>query len=180
MLAAVRWTFAEPGQLFYGFAQPEHLDSVLPEEWAAYLAGRSNRTGVTMQRPEAKNLVAKTGGHPYETMRVANHVVLRALLRNADTASMQDVEVGYEETLAETSDLWAERWRSASRTKATQAVLRRVALGDGPYQGSRARSATIGRSLEWLEDEGWLVHVNKGKWQFVEPMFAEYVRRLHP
>lgn len=176
----LRALFSEPGQLFYGFAQPEHLDSVLPDEWAAYLADRSSRTGVTVQEPEARHLVVKTGGHPYETMRVANHVVVRALLRSARTASAQDVELGYEETLAETSDLWAERWRSAGRTKATQTVLRRVALGDGPYQGSRDRSATIGRSLEWLEDEGWLVHVNKGKWQFVEPMFAEYVRRLHP
>lgn len=176
----LRALFSEPGQLFYGFAQPEHLDSVLPEEWAAYLAGRSSRTGVTIQEPEARDLVAKTGGHPYETMRVANHVVLRALLRNADTASTLDVELAYEETLAETSDLWAERWRSAGRTKATQAVLRRVALGAGPYQGNRARSAIIARSLEWLADEGWLVHESQGKWQFVEAMFAEYVRRLHP
>jgi hypothetical protein len=175
----LRTLFSEPGQIFYGFAQPEHLDRVMPEEWVAYLARRSGRTGVTVHASEAGQLVAMTGGHPYETMRVANHVVLRALLRGAATASMQDVRLGYEETLAETSDLWAERWRAAARRHAAQNVLRRIALGEGPYQGHRARSAVIGRSLAWLEDEGWLVHVDKGKWQFVEPMFAEYVRRLH-
>jgi len=174
----LRALFSEPGQIFYGFAQPEYLDPVPAEDWVAYLAERSGRTGVAMDRTTAQDLVLRTGGHPYETMRVANPVVMHALLRRSLTASRGDVDLAYEETLAETTDLWAERWRAARRNKEGQAVLLRVARGLGPYQGRRNRSAPVGRALARLEDEGWLARGERGEWHFVEPMFAEYVRRL--
>lgn len=172
--------FSDPGQIFYGFAQPERLDAVAPADWQAYLETRSRLTGVVFSASIAKSLLSLTGGHPYETMRTANHVVLRALLRGAAEATEGDVRLAFEETLGEIHDFSAERWERAGRVRHAQAALKSLAAGRGPYAGRRDDSHAVQRALRWMENEGWIEHVGRGDWALIEPMFGEYVRRLDP
>ena len=174
----LRALFGQSGQPFYGSAEREHLDPASPGLWVEYLTQRSGGTGVAIGFDEAVELVRRTGAHPYETMRVANHVVVRALLRHASQASLADVAAAYEATLAETADLWQERWRSAGRYSLAHHVLRQVAHGRGPYTGHRGQATAIGRVLRGMEDEGWLAQPAPRTWAFVEPLFGEFVRRL--
>ena len=176
----LRALFSEPGHVLYGFAQPEYLDAVAKDAWISYLKVRSQRSGVAFNEVTAARLVERVGGHPYELMRTANHVILYGLLRGSHTAALEDIDRAFEETLAETSDLWAERWRLAATKAGVKAILRAVATGRGPYDGRRDENHSVQRGLKWLSDQGWLERPTRGRWGFVEPMFAEYVRRLRP
>ena len=89
----------------------------------------------------AKRLLPLTGGHPYETMRTANHMGLQALLRGAAEAAEGDGRLAFEDTLGEIHNLWAERWERAGRVRQAPAAMKSRAAGAAPMRGA-AMTAT--------------------------------------
>lgn len=59
----------------------------------------------------------------------------------------------------------------------TRATALGIALRQPVYGKGRPRK-TVQRTIEKLESEGLVRRVDRGRYEFAEPLFAMYVRRL--
>src|SRR5438132_1147622 len=74
---------------------------------------------------------------------------------------------------------FALHWTELASGKYLQSVAKRIAHGAILYAGeSGIPRPEVLRALESLRARGLAARVGRGRYEFVEPMFAEYVRRL--
>src|SRR5207237_7527122 len=89
------------------------------------------------------------------------------------------VAVAYEQALRELERPFALHWTELASGKYLQAVAKRIAHGAILYAAeSGIPRPEVLRALESLRARGLASRVGRGRYEFVEPMFAEYVRRL--
>lgn len=168
--------FSREREAFYRFALPLALPPVRAEAWTEYLRGKFSGLGFRVTPVALESLLRRSGGHPYDTMVLANevhHVALEAGLRDVDADA---VEMGFIRALNRLRPEFEAVWASLAARRHAQEVVERLAEGGRPY-AEGAYPAGIRRALDWLEEEGLLERPGRGRWSFTEPFFAEFVRR---
>ena len=167
--------FTRPHTPFFKFAIVRPLPGVPAEAWVGYLHDRYREAGRAVSAEFCRALVERTGGHPHCTMVVANKVLMvgslqagipeAALLELAYAAGLEDLAATYDET-----------YRSCASPPAAPEVLMRLAAGAPPYRDQAG--TPVRRALAALTDSALVRRVERGKYAFVEPMFADWLRRL--
>lgn len=181
--------FGEKGRSFYRFAQPLDLSEpggdarfgIAPEDWVRYLIAKYQAKRVRIGEAEVDRILDATGGHPQDTMQVCARLL--ELARDAGVASIDGdlVAIAYEQALRELERPFALHWAELGKHKYLQQVAKRIAHAAvlyAPGAGSAVPRAEVLRALDALRSRGLVVRMGRGRYQFLEPMFGEYVRRL--
>lgn len=180
--------FSEKGRAFYRFAQPLDLAEpggdarfgIAPEDWLRYLVAKYRAKRLRIGEDEVDRILDATGGHPQDTMQVCARLL--ELARDAGLAVIDGdlVSVAYEQSLRELERPFALHWAELGKHKYLQQVAKRIAHAAVLYAtgaGAVPRAEVL-RALDALRARGLVVRVGRGRYEFLEPMFGEYVRRL--
>jgi hypothetical protein len=180
--------FSAKGRALYRFAVPldladaaGHRFGIDPGDWHAYLRRKFAARRISLAETEMDRLLDATGGHPQDTMQVA--AALYYLLRDAGlrAASGDLLAVAYEQALRELERAFALQWTQLGSQKYLQTIAKRIARGAAVYASDAPGAvprAEVLRGLEALRARGLVVRFGRGRYDFIEPMFGEFVRRL--
>lgn len=178
--------FSEKGKAFYRFAVPidladaaGHRFGIAPDDWLEYIQGKFTERKMTIDDASVDRILDATGGHPQDTMQVC--AALYYLLRDAGqrVVTADHVAIAYEQALRELERPFALHWTELGSQKYLQQVAKRIAHGAVLYAGeSGIPRPEVLRALESLRSRGLVTRLGRGRYDFVEPMFGEYVRRL--
>ena len=181
--------FSEKGRSFYRFAQPLDLAEpggdarfgIAPDDWVRYLIAKYKAKRVRIGEAEVDRILDATGGHPQDTMQVCARLL--ELARDTERATIDGdlVAIAYEQSLRELERPFALHWAELGKHKYLQQVAKRIAHAAvlyAPGAGGAVPRAEVLRALDGLRSRGLVVRIGRGRYEFLEPMFGEYVRRL--
>src|SRR3989449_3294637 len=181
--------FSEKGRAFYRFAVPidlaeagGHRFGIAPDDWLVYLREKFAEKKIAIDDTSVDRLLDATGGHPQDTMQVC--AALYYLMRDsgARTVTPDFLEAAYEQAMRELERPFALHWSELGSHKYLQQVAKRIAhravlyAADG--EGGPVPRPEVLRALAALQARGLVGRLGRGRYDFVEPMFGEYVRRL--
>lgn len=178
--------FSEKGHAFYRFAVPVdladaggHRFGIAPDDWLEYIRAKFAERKITIDDASVDRILDATGGHPQDTMQAC--AALYYLMRDANqrVVTGDHVAIAYEQALRELERPFALHWSELGTQKYLQQVAKRIAHNAVLYAGdSGIPRPEVLRALEALRARGLVTRLGRGKYEFVEPMFGEYVRRL--
>jgi AAA+ ATPase superfamily predicted ATPase len=180
--------FSEKGQAFYRFAVPVdlaeaggHHFGIAPDDWLTYLREKFAEKKIAIDDTSVDRLLDATGGHPQDTMQVcaALYYLMRDAGQRVVTADL--LAIAYEQSLRELERPFALHWSELGKQKYLQLVATRVAQGAVLFASETTPAVPrpeVLRALESLRARGLVTRLGRGRYQFVEPMFGEYVRRI--
>ncbi|HZP96576.1 MAG TPA: ATP-binding protein [Candidatus Limnocylindria bacterium] len=178
--------FSEKGRAFYRFAVPidladagGHRFGIAPDDWLEYIRAKFAARKITIEDASVDRILDATGGHPQDTMQMC--AALYYLMRDAGqrVVGAEHVAVAYEQALRELERPFALHWTELGTQKYLRLVAKRVAHGAVLYASdSGIPRPEVLRALESLRARGLVTRLGRGRYDFVEPMFGEYVRRL--
>jgi len=180
--------FGEKGRPLYRFAVAHdlaqaggHRFGIDPADWHAYLVRKLKEKRIAIGEPDVDRILDATGGHPQDTMQLC--AALYHFMRDEGlrTVTPELVSVAYEVAMRELDRPFALHWTDLGGQKYLQAVAKRVARGEPLYaarpDGDVPRAEVL-RAVTALRARGLVVRTGRGSYEFLEPMFAEFVRRL--
>lgn len=172
----LRELFASRERPLYGQAQPIELGPLPQEALASYVSDRFAHAGVEIE-PILDTYLGLVEGHPQRAMLVAHHL-WRAIASVGDLHAALDRAI--DESFAELEEPF-EAIMLALRP-AERALLARLA-GDHPSVYGMDTLDRLGlsksqarRAVQSLESQGHLTSVGRGRWAFVDPLLAEWLR----
>ena len=180
--------FAEKGKALYRFAvaldladEAGYRFGIDPADWVAYLRRKFAQRRIAIGEAEVDRILDLTGGHPQDTMQLcaALYYYMRDQGLRSVTASL--VDVTYEYALRELERPFALHWTDLGTQKYLQAIAKRIARGEPLYAArpdGEVPRAEVLRAVTSLRARGLVVRSGRGRYEFLEPMFAEHVRRL--
>lgn len=143
------------------------------QEWTTYIDQRFQELQLPLGPGEAQRLVTFTGGHPRDLMEACEHLLT---LRKLEPATPNVLELAQEKTYWGLVRNFELLWELLEEPKGTRETAVRIATGKPVYgRGRDAMSAK--RSVDKLIDEGIIRKLDRGHFEFTEPLFGEYVRR---
>jgi hypothetical protein len=172
----LRELFADRERPLYGQAQPISLGPLPPADLAAYVSERFDRAGVDVE-PVLDTFLDLVAGHPQRAMLVAHHL-WRAFASVPEPLTAIDRAI--EETFAELGEAFdstlhalrpAERAILVSLATDHPSVYARSTLEKLDLAKAQARRAILS-----LQDRGDLRPTGRGRWEFVDPLLAEWLR----
>lgn len=180
--------FGEKGRPLYRFAIAHdlaeaggHRFGIDPSDWHAYLRRKLGQKRIALGEAHADRILDLTGGHPQDAMQLVAalyHFMREAALR-AVTAEL--VDLAYERAMRELERPFALHWEGLGEQKYLQQVAKRVARSEPLYAArpdTDVPRAEVLRAVRSLQLRGLVVRTGRGRYEFLEPMFAEHVRRL--
>jgi uncharacterized protein len=181
--------FSAKGHAFYRFAVPldladagGHRFGIDPDDWLEYLRAKFAAKKITVDDASVDRLLDATGGHPQDTMQVC--AALYYLMRDTGSRAVSGdlLDVAYEQAMRELERPFALHWAELGSHKYLQQVAKRIAhravLYAADADGGPVPRPEVLRALAALQGRGLVVRLGRGRYDFVEPMFGEYVRRL--
>ena len=180
--------FGEKGRPLYRFAVAHdlaeaggHRFGIDPADWHAYLARKMKEKRIAIGELEVDRILDLTGGHPQDAMQLC--AALYHLMRDEGlrTVSAGLVDIAYEVAMRELERPFTLHWTELGGQKYLQAVAKRVARGETLYAArpdADVPRAEVLRAVTSLQARGLLIRIGRGRYEFLEPMFAEHIRRL--
>jgi hypothetical protein len=180
--------FGEKGRPLYRFAvaydlaeSGGHRFGIDPADWLSYLRRKFAQKRIAVSETEVDRIVDATGGHPQDTMQLCAALYHLAREEGLRTVSAQVVDIAFEQAMRELERPFALHWTELGEQKYLQTVAKRIARGEVLYatraEGDVPRAEVL-RAVTSLRARGLVVRMGRGRYEFLEPMFAEHVRRL--
>jgi uncharacterized protein len=171
--------FEDKDRPLYGSAVPMRLGRLADGDIATYVSDRFAETGRRVG--EALSPLLETAkGHPQRAIMLAYHLWER-VAKDA-TATLDDWFGAYESCLAELEPEFDARWRGSSTSE--QKTLRSIIAGGGSAlrQGILDRlqleKPTAQHAVRRLLDSAEIEVESRGRYRVVDPLHAEWIRRL--
>jgi AAA+ ATPase superfamily predicted ATPase len=180
--------FSGKGRAFYRFALPldladaaGHRFGIDPDDWLSYIDEKLSERKLAITDADVDRILDATGGHPQDTMQVC--AALYYLMRDAGlrVVSAEAIGVAIEQALRELERPFALHWTDLGKGKYLHQVAKRIAHSAVLYASDGTAAvprAEVLRALAALQARGLVTHLARGRYEFVEPLFGEYVRRL--
>jgi hypothetical protein len=164
--------FRDPKMMPFRLATPIDPGTPSPEAWRAYITRRFAVNGISLLPGDADDLINYTGGHPRDLMEACEHLLtIRSLNPGVDGA----VALAKSKALRSMEVRFDELWRRLEQPAGTQTTALRIAKGDPVYGRGRPRKS-VSRTVEALQEDGIIRRTGRGTYEFMEPLFGEYLR----
>lgn len=178
--------FTTKSEPFYRFAVAHdladpagHRFGIDPEDWQLYIRKKFRARGITISEAIVDQLLDLTGGHPQDTMQVCAELYYFMRDAGARSVSAQLLALVHEQALRELERPFALVWADLGKQKYQQAVAKRIANREVLFAASGALPRIeVLRAVDAMRARGLVLRLARGRYEFIEPMFAEYVRRL--
>lgn len=167
----------QENQPFYRFAVDYPIPDVPRVAWIDYICRKFGERGINVTAELAELVLGYSGGHPMDTMLLCSELYFALLELGSTEPTPTLVKLANERCMALLSRVFDEVWQTLGARRNVQLVAKRLAQGELLYAGGKLPVETF-RALSHLLKAGVVVRVRPGNYRFVEPMFAEYVRRL--
>ncbi|MDA8200888.1 MAG: ATP-binding protein [Thermaerobacter sp.] len=169
----VRSLFAQSRMPLYRFADLVPLPRIPADDWVRYITHKFEGAGCPVSPGVPEELVQRTGGHAFDTMKVLQ-AVSRRLPREGGAVTRDVAWLGYVDA-ARDLGRYFETEIQALGLKLSRALLVRLA-NNQPLYVSDASSSQIHQTTQGLVTQGILERPRPRRYEFVEPMLAEYLR----
>lgn len=180
--------FGEKGRPLYRFAVAHdlaeaggHRFGIDPSDWHSYLTRKLRQKRIAIAEAEVDRILDATGGHPQDTMQLCAALYHFMREQGLRTVTAEIVTIAYELAMRELERPFALHWTDLGGQKYLQAVAKRVARREPLYAArpdADVPRAEVLRAVTSLRERGLVVRTGRGSYEFLEPMFAEHVRRL--
>jgi len=118
-----------PRRPFYKAGPVMRLDKIPPDEFAAFIESRFNRSGIRAEEGLGAAVVELAGNLPYDVQRLAHETWDDVRRANRRRATLDDLHGALRRLLAEQQTMFEALWQRL--TLPQRAVLRAVVLQDG-------------------------------------------------
>ena len=164
--------FGARKQPFFRFGTWLDLPPVPDEAWRSFIRMRLSEHGIRIDDAGVDAILDYTGGHPSDTMEVAQESYLAARRRRLiDGHLARAACAAVQERAAPLFDLEVDLAGPRAR-----ALLGRIANGQPLFEGERSRDAPA-RALRELARAGFVRRTGHGRYEITEPMLAHHLRR---
>jgi len=110
-------------------------------------------------------------------MQLANAVYLRCLPRQKPAVSAELVLATLEEdVLARLTPIYEKEWEDVRKVKQAPEVVQAL-LAERPPYGLGIPSGRVTEILSRLQEQGVIARVDRGRYAFVEALFAKWLKR---
>lgn len=175
--STLKTLFSDRRQAFYRFASIKALPPVPGEAWLEYLRGKYESVGIKTSTVALEIMIRETGGHPFGMMQLANAVYLRCLPRQKPAVSAELVLATLEEdVLARLTPIYEKEWEDVRKVKQAPEVVQAL-LAERPPYGLGIPSGRVTEILSRLQEQGVIARMDRGRYAFVEPLFAKWLKR---
>lgn len=162
--------FGVRSQPFFRFATLLQLPPVPEHAWRTYIRERLATRAVGIDDAAVDALLDYTGGHPYDTMKVAYEAyLLRGARHTLDASIVLTACAAAQEQLAAVFD--AEIDGAGPRARA---VLGRIAKQENLYADETSKGS-VALAIKHLVTAGMLRRTGRGRYAFAEPMLARHL-----
>lgn len=180
--------FGQKGRPLYRFAVAHdlaqaggHRFGIDPADWHAYLVRKLRQKRIAIGEADLDRILDATGGHPQDTMQLC--AALYHFMREQGLRSVtgEIVAIAYDLALRELERPFAMHWTDLGGQKYLQAVTKRIAHGEPLYAArpdTDVPRAEVLRAVTALQARGLVMRTGRGRYEFLEPMFGEHIRRL--
>lgn len=168
--------FTKRNEPFYRFAAEWRLPPIPPRAWSEYLGHKYLEFGLSPTAAVIDEIIHLAGGHPMDTMLLANEIIYVAREVGATNITLELVSVAFERAMISQARAFEELWHTLE--PAAQQVLKRLSVGAALYQKPAPNSGTLKRAIDRLLSAGILERTGHGRYEYGESMFAEYIRRF--
>jgi hypothetical protein len=172
----LRELFTDRERPLYGQAQPVELHPLPQEALARYVSDRFERAGVEIE-PILDTYLSLVAGHPQRSMLIAHHLWRAFGVAEEPLAAMdRAIDEGFAE-LGEPFEATLQSLRPPERAVLTslaedhRGIYARATLDALGLSKSQAQ-----RAVGSLEALGHLRSAGRGRWAFVDPLLAEWLR----
>ena len=137
-----------PRRPFYKAGPVMRLDKIPPDEFAAFIEARFNKSGIRAEPGLGAAVVELAGNLPYDVQRLAHETWDDVRAAGRRRATLDDLHQALLRLLAEQQTMFEALWQRF--TLPQRAVLRAVVLQERPRApvGRRPRTAPSGRRLD--------------------------------
>jgi hypothetical protein len=164
----------------YGSAVPMRLGRLGDSDVAQYVSARFAATGRSVG--ETLNPLVQTAqGHPQRTIMLAYHVW--ETVEQGKSGTLRDWHAAHASALAEVKPEFEAMWRGYG-SSVDQKTLRSIVAGDGSAYRVRIlerldlEKSTASAAVERLLAIADIEPTGKGKYQIVDPLYAEWIAKL--
>ena len=167
--------FSERQRALYRFARLRDLPPVPDEAWRMYLHRKFEGAGLELTPDGADTLLARTGGHPYGLMQVANRAYLLLQQQDMRRITADVALLAYQDVLRTLDRVYEAEWADVRRVKSAGRVLEALARGEPAYR-TNLPSATVYRALAALVQQGVIYRpAPRARYRFTEVMFLDWL-----
>lgn len=172
----LRQLFARSAEPLYRAAFEVSLPDPDPEEWKDYLAIKLDRVGITPTESCLQRIMTETGGHPHDTMLVAQALYERLHRAERTLCTEEDASAAAAHALAGLQTAFAAEWERLSADRGSRIALPRIAKGEPIHTGlTHAESNAASTALRRLGADGLIVRTGRGRYRIRERLFATYL-----
>ncbi|KLU61801.1 archaeal ATPase [Peptococcaceae bacterium CEB3] len=164
--------FSNQNQAFYRFAIFLPVPPIPLVSMAEYIHKKFTEQGVPITAEAIQMMLGITGGHPQDTTLVCSEVYRAFVESGENTLGLEHILLGRDRAFAFLSQGFNEVIESLDSTAKT--LLLRIARGAALYSKDNHPN-TVKRMVDQLVDHGLVEKIDRGKYEFVEPMFKEYL-----
>lgn len=168
--------FSDRREAFYRFAAMKELPPVPSEAWMEYLRRKFESAGIKTSSVALEVMIRETGGHPFGMMQLANAVYVRCLPFQEPAVSADLVLAALEEdVLARLTPMYEKEWEEVRRIRQAAVVVQALLLERPPY-ATGIPSGRVSEILNRLQEQGVVRKAERGRYEFVEKLFARWLR----
>ncbi len=172
-----------PKRPFYKSGPKYILEKIPAPEWKAFITERFQALRRKITDPAIEALLATADLIPYDVQQLAHELWDLAELEDKRELTESDVRQVVEEILTRQGDIFERQWQQL--TNHQSAVLRALAFQGSQDLLSKAvaerfrlgPASSVQKSLSALDQKD-VIDRYKGRYFFLEPLFAEWIRRL--
>jgi uncharacterized protein len=173
--------FNDANEPFWRSAKHFELGPIDPSEFRLFIVARFDASGRAIDEEAVAAILAQTRGHPYATQQFAYFVWEESI--DADVAGLVHVERALDALLASENNHFARIWDDATPTErvllaALAAEPGRVFSADYRTRHGLPAATNVQRAISSLVRHELAGKDAEGRYEIVEPLLANWVRRL--
>lgn len=172
--------FSNKSQAFYGFGKIVGLGSLPEKDLIPYLKDRYSKANFQISDEVAQEIGNLTQNHPHYFKVLAQAVL--DIATEKTILNLKDVKAGFEKSFLQVKAELDTEWEALRRARLQRSVLKFLASSDTGIYSKKGLigvdKAKIYFSLSELERKGIIRKTEKGKYQFTNPFFKEYIKRM--
>jgi len=162
---------------FYRFGQLMPIDTIQKDAFKEYLILKFNEVKVNFTHKALDYLLDITDGHPYYTQLLCRELYFYAMSHNT-VINNETVEFTLQEAIFAEDIYFSKIWEEIAANSAQINILHNIIENKNSlYNNNSEKKLNVSRTLNQLQNKGLIRKEAKGRFKFVDPLFAEYVKR---